>query len=125
MNKDPAKKYFNCTPAERAAFEAGIKLGSVYHQFVGTPLNMNNVDALEKAIEESLTVQPFVEDATVKIDRNRIRKGRGLYKYLTLHGDMLDVKIKVKYEDYVAVCRLKYIEEMDYPLMFVEEIRRV
>nr|WP_277770666.1 dihydroneopterin aldolase family protein [Thermoplasma acidophilum] len=29
--KDPASHYFKCTPRERAVFEAGIKLGTVYH----------------------------------------------------------------------------------------------
>jgi hypothetical protein len=32
---DVADSYFSCTDSERAAFEAGIKLGTVYHQFVG------------------------------------------------------------------------------------------
>ena len=121
--KDRAKKYFKCSSSERAAFEAGIKLGTVYHQFVGTPLSLKNVDALEKAIEESIKVQPFVKSARVKIDRNRIKKRQGFYKYLTLHGDMLDIDLEVQYEDKIAVCKLQYIEELDYPLMYIQEIR--
>ncbi len=123
--KDRAKKYFNCTPSERAAFEAGIKLGSVYHQFVGTPLSLENVDYLERAIEESMKVQPFVKDAKVRIDRTKIRKKQGFYKYLTLHGEMLDIELEVQYEDKVAVCKLEYVEELDYPLMYIMEIRSV
>ncbi len=121
--KDIAKKYFKCSPSERAAFEAGIKLGTVYHQFVGTPLSLENVDTLERAIEESIKVQPFVKDARVKIDRRRIKKRQGFYKYLTLHGDMLDIDLEVQYENKIAVCKLEYIKEFDYPLMYIKEIK--
>ncbi len=123
--KDSAQKYFNCTAAERAAFEAGIKMGTIYHQFVGTPLSMANVEYLERAIEESVRVQPFVKSVRVRIDRSRIKKKTGVYKYLTLHGDMLDIDLEVQYDDKIAVCKLEYIKEMDYPLMYIKEIRSV
>jgi len=121
--KDVAKKYFRCTNAERAAFEAGIKLGTVYHQFVGTPLSLENVDSLEKAMEASLKVQPFVKDARVRIDRKRITKKSGFYKYLTLEGSMLDVELEIQYEDKLAICKLEYVEDMKYPLMYIREIK--
>ena len=37
-----AAGYFNCSLKERAVFESGIKLGTIYHQFVGTPLSSSN-----------------------------------------------------------------------------------
>jgi len=122
---DRARNYFNCTVSERASFEAGIKLGSVYHQFVGTPLSLENVEYLERAIEESMKVQPFVKDVHVRIDRSRITKKQGFYKYLTLHGDMLNIDLEVQYEDKVAVCKLEYVKELDYPLMYIKKIRSV
>ena len=125
MKEDRAKKYFHCSAAERAAFEAGIKMGTVYHQFVGTPINLDSVDALERAIEASLKVQPFVVDAKVRIKRDGLGKKGGFYKYLTLSGDMLDVDLLVRYEDKEVLCKLEYIEEMDYPLMYIKEIRGV
>ncbi|MGC8598312.1 MAG: dihydroneopterin aldolase family protein [Thermoplasmata archaeon] len=121
--EDPAKKYFNCNDRERAVFEAGIKLGTIYHQFVGTPISKDNVEALERSIEESIKVQPFVKDVKVRIRRDRIRKKKGLYKYLTLTGDMLDVEVVVQYNNVEAVCYLRYIEEMNYPLMYIGEIK--
>ncbi len=121
--EDRAKKYFKCNAAERAAFEAGIKLGSIYHQFVGTPISLENVEYLEKAIEESVKVQPFVKSAKVRIDRTKIKKKQGFYKYLTLHGEMLNIELEVQYEDKIAVCKLEYVEELDYPLMYIKEIR--
>ena len=117
---DPASKFFSCTDHERAIFEAGIKLGTVYHQYVGVPLNLSNVGSLETAIRESLLVQPFVEDAEVTIDRTRLKRKPGKYKYYTLTGDMLNVNLTVRYGDEVIKASLKYVREMKYPLMFFQ-----
>lgn len=118
---DPASKYFNCTDRERAIFEAGIKLGTIYHQYVGAPLNLSNAESLEMAMSQSAKVQPFVEDAIVKIDKEQISKKQGVYKYITLTGDMLNVTIKVKYRDEEVTAKLRYVPDMDYPLMYIEE----
>ena len=44
------------TNREIAAFEAGIKLGALYHQFVGSPVSPKTADSLERAIEESISL---------------------------------------------------------------------
>ncbi len=119
-----ADKYFNCTDAERAVFEAGIKLGTVYHQFVGAPISKNNVDVLEKSIAEGAMVQPFVKNAEVKIDRSRLREKSTEFDYLTLTGDMLDVKLTVKFRNVEVICEMKHIKEMNYPLMYVKRVIR-
>lgn len=127
FDEDAAAKYFQCSDDQRAVFEAGIKLGSIYHQYVGCPVNMDNVDVLEKAIEEGTRLQPFVEDVKVGIDRKRLKRARRKkgYKYITLTGNMLHVWLKVKYGRATAVCELKYVDDMDYPLMAVKEINLV
>lgn len=38
---------FVCSHRERAMFEAGIKMGTIYHQFTGIPVNLNTVSELE------------------------------------------------------------------------------
>ena len=38
-----AASRFNCSERERAIFEAGVKMATIYHQFVGTPVNANTV----------------------------------------------------------------------------------
>ena len=121
---DVADRYFNCSNAERAVFEAGIKLGTVYHQFVGAPISKDNVEVLEKSIAEGTKVQPFVKDAVVKIDRKRLREKSTDYDYLTLTGDMLHVSLSIQYKDVTVICEMRHIPEMDYPLMYVKEIRR-
>jgi len=117
-----ADSYFSCSDSERAAFEAGIKLGTIYHQFVGVPLSSNNVGTLEKAIEAGSRVQPFVEDVKVTIDRSRLREKRGQYDYVPLTGEMLDVSLVVRYKQVRLKARMKFLPDMSYPLMYVEEI---
>jgi len=120
-----ADRFFSCTDSERAAFEAGIKLGTIYHQFVGVPLSVQNVGTLEKAIESGSRVQPFVEDVSVRIDRTKLKDKRGQYDYVSLTGDMLDVTLVVKYKTARVRASMKLIEEMNYPLMFIEEIEKI
>lgn len=101
---------------EQAAFECGIKLGSAFHQFIGTPVSLKSKKSLEKAIEEAIKNQPFVESIGVKINLRR----RG---YVPLEGKMLDVSVVVRFKSARCRCRLKYIK--DYPMMYIESIREV
>ncbi|MHB8361561.1 MAG: dihydroneopterin aldolase family protein [Thermoplasmataceae archaeon] len=118
---DIAEQFFNCSDKERAIFEAGIKLGTIYHQYVGAPVSLSNLQSLEEAIKQSVLVQPFVVDATVKINPENIQKHKGTYKYITLSGDMLDVSLLIRYKDSQVRARLRYVKEMDYPLMYLED----
>jgi hypothetical protein len=122
MREQKADSYFSCSDRERAAFEAGVKLGTIYHQFVGVPLSSKNVETLEKAIEAGSKVQPFVEGVRVRIDRDKLRSKHGVYDYVSLTGDMLDVSLVVKYKTARAKASMKFIKEMNYPLMFIENI---
>lgn len=119
-----ADRYFACSDSERAAFEAGIKLGTIYHQFVGVPLSVENVETLERAIEAGSSVQPFVEDVKVRIDRSKLKKKRGEYDYVSLTGDMLDVRLTVAYKSARVRASMRYIKEIDYPLMYIENVER-
>lgn len=116
--------YFDCSDSERAAFEAGIKLGTIYHQFVGVPLSAENVATLEKAMEAGSMVQPFVEDVRVRIDRSKLRKKAGQYDYVSLTGEMLDVNLTVNYKGTRVEAGMKFVKEMSYPLMFVKRVVR-
>jgi hypothetical protein len=119
---DKGAKYFRCSDRERALFEAGIKLGTIYHQFVGTPVSKANAEAVERAIEESARIQPFVEDVTVHIDRTALREKRGPYDYYTLTGTMLQVRVRVRYGGAVVWAEMRKIGELSYPLMYVTEV---
>jgi len=109
---------------DKALFEAGIKLGALYHQFIGTPVSTETAKELETAIEKSVSLQPWVRAVKVKIDREKVRKceNGNKFKYCELSGEMLDVEVVVRYEEVEVHARGKYDEEMDYPLMRVEKI---
>ncbi|WP_321419271.1 dihydroneopterin aldolase family protein [uncultured Methanomethylovorans sp.] len=114
------------TERDNALFEAGIKLGALYHQFSGSPVNLKTVDSLEKAIAESISVQPYVKSITVSIDRAIIRsKLNSEFGYCELEGRMLDVNLTMKYENLVVNASLKFNKELDYPLMKIEEISNI
>lgn len=119
---EKAEKHFSCSDSERATFEAGIKLGTIYHQFVGVPLSASNVERLEKAIEAGTMVQPFVKSVKVRIDRSKLRKKYGEYDYVSLTGEMLDVDLVVKYKSALVKASMRFIKEMNYPLMYIERV---
>ena len=114
---DPATRYFSCSDKERAIFEAGVKLGSIYHQYTGIPINDSNVEFLERAIEKAVSAQPFVTKVNVNIDRRKVGRSRPAYKYKTLLGDMMDVKINIKYGKALVEGRMAWVSSMKYPLM--------
>ena len=121
---DVDKEYFsNITSRERAIFEGAISMGALFHQFVGTPVNRNTKEGLEKAIEDSLSLQPAIENVEVEIRFDKLEESMTEFDYTSLTGDMLDVKIHTKVDDALAIIRIEFIEELNYPLMYVEEIK--
>ena len=120
---DVDKEYFsNITTRERAIFEGAISMGALFHQFVGTPVNKNTKNSLETSIEESLKLQPAIEDVKVNIRFDKLEESMTEFEYTSLTGDMLDVKIYTKVENVTATIRIEFIEELNYPLMYVEDI---
>ena len=120
---DVDKKYFsNITSRERAIFEGAISMGALFHQFIGTPVNKDTKESLEVAISESLKLQPAIEKVEVKINFDKLEESMSEFDYTSLSGEMLDVKIHTKVDDVYAVIRIEFIEELNYPLMYVENI---
>jgi Uncharacterized protein conserved in archaea len=111
------------TDRDQALFEAGIKFGSLYHQFVGMPLSPAGIEAAENAIEKSISAQPFVEEIKVKIDEKRVREElNDKFQYTELKGFMLDVKAVIRYQTARVHVSLKFDEKLDYPLMKIDSI---
>jgi len=123
--KSPLKKE-RISDRDQALFEAGIKLGALYHQFTGSPVNLKTATSLEKAIQESISVQPFVEEISVSIDRKKLKeKLNGKFGYTELQGPMLNVWIKVKYGQARVFVRMQYEPALAYPLMKIEKIEKI
>ena len=116
-------KYFqNLTLRERAIFEGAITMGALFHQFIGTPVNNKTAKSVERAIEESMELQPCIKKVEVKIDREMLDEVLNEYQYLSLTEDMLDVKVVSEYGGVRIVVRMRYVEELHYPLMYVESV---
>ncbi|MCL4350074.1 MAG: dihydroneopterin aldolase family protein [Candidatus Thermoplasmatota archaeon] len=118
---DSAAEFFSCSDRERAIFEAGIKLGSIYHQYVGMPISKENASSAEKAIMDGVRVQPFITGVEVSIRKEMLKSGKETYEYSSLTGEMMDVKISVRYGKEEVTARMKYVEKLNYPLMFLED----
>ncbi len=104
------------TAAEHACFEAGIKLGAVYHQIVGTPITGTSRESLETAVEEAMSVQRYVTAVDVEIGDPELNR----FDYGELEGEMLDIEVTVEVEDVRVDASLS--EEDGYPMMRVDEV---
>lgn len=114
------------TEQDIAVFEAGIKLGALYHQFVGTPINTDTIDDLSRAIEESILLQPYVRSISVLIDREMVEKKQNpKFKYCELEGRMLHVSLQILYKSTIVKVELAYDKDQDYPLMMIKNIEKM
>ncbi|KQC15873.1 MAG: dihydroneopterin aldolase family protein [Methanothrix sp.] len=103
------------TKRETAAFEAGIKLGAIYHQFVGSPVSAHTAESLETAIKESISLQPHVRSVSVEIDRDMLREN--VFGYGELAGKMIRALVEIDYDGEKVRAKLEYDQKTDYPLM--------
>jgi hypothetical protein len=102
---------------EQAVFEAGIKLGALYHQWVGTPVSQESAESIERAIEKSVILQPYVEEITVSLDKTLMKKN--MFGYSELSGLMFDVVITTRVG--FTYCRARLAPQNGYPFMQVVE----
>ncbi|WP_435098648.1 dihydroneopterin aldolase family protein [Halarchaeum sp. P4] len=108
--------------AEEACFEVGIKFGSLYHQFAGTPVSPESAPSLERAIEESIENQPHCVEVTVDVrtDELEAELAESSAEYTEFTGRFMEVEVVVDYEGTEAVARMEM--EGDYPLMRLVEV---
>ena len=106
---------------EQAIFEAGIKLGALYHQWVGTPISQESAASVESAIEKAVILQPFVEEITVRLDRSLMKKN--VFGYSELSGLMFDAEIVTRVG--FAYCRAVLSPKDGYPLMKIAECHEI
>ncbi len=101
---------------EEAAFEAGIKLGALFHQFIGAPVAEKNAEILERAMESCMLLQPYVVEAEVRINREKLKK-TSAFGYTSLMPDMLEVRVVVRVGEVEVGAVLEWDDELNYPLM--------
>jgi hypothetical protein len=110
---------------EALLFEAGVKLGGVFHQYLGMPVSPRTAGPLARAIEAAVGLQPFVRSVRVRVDPKRggpLGQGRFAYRYLT--AEMLDVAVELVDGPVSVEARLQHRPDLRYPLMSVERVGR-
>jgi hypothetical protein len=112
------------TTPQEACFEAGIKFGTLYHQFAGTPLAPESSASLARAMEEAIENQPFCSSVTVEMldDVLRAELADSSAEYTELTGRFMEVEITVEYEDTEVVAAMAM--DGDYPRMKLERVER-
>jgi dihydroneopterin aldolase len=121
MTDDPAG--FHGTPLtarEALLFEAGIKLGGVFHQYLGTPVGERTAKRLARTIEEAVRLQPYVRSIRVRIDPARGGpEGSGAFAYRYLIAEMLTVEVELSDGEETVRAELAHRPDLRYPLMRV------
>ena len=106
---------------EALLFEAGVKLGGVFHQYLGIPVTAATARGLARTIESAVKLQPYVAKVRVKIEPNRggpAGRGRLAYRYLT--AEMLRVDVELRDRSTRVAASLAFRPDLRYPLMRVE-----
>ncbi len=122
-----ARKYFGSevTARDRAIFEGAITLGAIFHQFTGLPLKKSLIPLVQELIEKTMSVQPFIQKITVKINEKEVRDHDHSYDYSVLSGDLLELEVISQYENARVHFGMKYVKELDFPLMFIKKIEKI
>ncbi len=104
------------TDAHQACFEAGIKFGSLYHQFAGTPVSPASTRSLEVAMAEAIENQPYCESVDVTVHDDRVADAIDHENgYTELTGSLMDVEMRIAYEGVDVHTRMRMVD--GYPLM--------
>ena len=106
---------------DTACFEAGIKFGSLYHQFAGTPVSLDSAEALARAMEAAIENQPACREVTVSMREAALEADLDpTHGYTELSGRHFDAEVVVEHEGVVATARMAM--EGEYPLMTLESV---
>jgi hypothetical protein len=109
------------TEPETACFEAGVKFGSLYHQFAGTPVSPSSTASLERAMAEAIENQPHCTSVTVEIHDDRVAAAIDHEEgYTELTGELMTVEMRIDYEDTTVWTSMEMAD--GYPRMAVEDV---
>jgi hypothetical protein len=130
MLRKNEKIYFssNLSSRERACFETGIKMGALYHILCGIPISSDEkiISSIENGIEAAISCQPFVKSVKIKLEKNKIVGNKSTaFDYDEITGKIIRAELIIKYEDVEVLAKIDWIEDMQYPLMFIEKITKI
>jgi dihydroneopterin aldolase len=82
---------------------------------VGAPVSLKTAAGLEEAMEECISLQPYVKEVSVSINRQMLKEN--VFGYGELEGRMIIAEVRIDYEGEVVIARLQFDAENNYPLM--------
>jgi len=128
MSNGKENTYFSSdiNDRERACFEIGIKLGALYHILCGLPISSNTkiIESIEKGIEASISCQPYVKSVKINIDRESVQGDKTTeFEYDELSGMLIAATVVLEFNSVEITAKVEWVEELKYPLMFIEKIR--
>lgn len=103
-----------------ACFETGIKLGTLYHQFVGTPVAPETAPGLARAMADAIERQPGCRSAEVTLDVDRIEADRNRFGYTELRGYHIEAEVIIEHEQVQVEAEIGL--EEGYPLMRITDV---
>lgn len=112
---------------ERACFETGIKLGALYHILSGIPIRKDEktIKSIENGIESAISCQPYVKSVKIILDREKISGSKeSEFDYDEISGKIIQAQVNIEYKSIFIVAKVKWVEDLDYPLMFIEKIHQ-
>ena len=129
MPKFNEKIYFSpdLSERERACFETGIKLGALYHILCGIPIqsNENIINSIEQGIESAISCQPYVKSVKIHLDRDKILgKKESEFDYDEITGKIIQAELNLEYESVNVVAKVEWVNQLEYPLMYIEKIHK-
>ena len=130
MPKTNEKIYFSpdLSERERACFETGIKLGALYHILCGIPITSDEkiINSIENGIETAISCQPYVQSVKITLDKGNIKGNKSTeFDYDEISGKIIHAKLTVKYDTIEILAKIDWIEDLQYPLMYIEKINEI
>ena len=109
------------TAREAACFEAGVKFGSLYHQFAGTPVSPESAGGLADAMAAAIENQPYCASVDVAVREAAIAADLDpTHGYAELSGRHYEAEVVVEYDGVEVVARMAM--DGDYPRMRVDSV---
>ncbi len=78
-------------------------------------MSLKTAAGLEEAMQESISLQPYVKKVSVSINRQMLKEN--FFGYGELEGRMIIAEVQIDYEGEVVIARLVFDAEKNYPLM--------
>ena len=78
-------------------------------------MSLKTAAGLEKAMEECISLQPYVKEVHVSINRKMLKEN--FFGYGELEGRMIIAEVQIDYHGEVVIARMQFDAEKSYPLM--------